>query len=76
MIYSFLLQNQRIVILQMIMYYAVVRNLENVLSNLRWTLKSVLKWFGINSLEANPGKFQFMVLGTGQINSYNLFIDV
>ena len=35
----------------------------------------MMKWFRINSLQANPGKFQSMVLGTGKVNSYNLFID-
>ena len=35
----------------------------------------MMGWFRINSLQANPGKFQFMVLGTGKVNSYNLFID-
>ena len=36
----------------------------------------MLKWFRINSLKANPGKFQFMVLGADKVSSYNLFIDV
>ena len=26
-------------------------------------MKNVLKWFRLNSLTANPGKFQFMILG-------------
>ena len=26
-------------------------------------MKNVLKWFMLNSLTANPGKFQFMILG-------------
>ena len=26
-------------------------------------MKSILKWFRLNSLKANPGKFQFMILG-------------
>ena len=51
------------------------KNLENVFSNFKWDLKSILEWFRINSLKDNPGKLQFMALGTGKINSYNLFID-
>ena len=27
------------------------------------TMKYILKWFRLNSLNANPGKFQFMILG-------------
>ena len=27
------------------------------------TMKNVLKWFRLNSLKSNPGKFQFMILG-------------
>ena len=39
-------------ILQMITLYMVVTNLKNG-----------LYWFQANSLKANPGKFQFMILG-------------
>ena len=28
-----------------------------------YTMKRILKWFRLNSLKANPGKFQFMILG-------------
>ena len=27
------------------------------------TMKNILKWFKLNSLKANPGKFQFIILG-------------
>ena len=27
------------------------------------TMKDILKWFRLNSLKSNPGKFQFMILG-------------
>ena len=40
-------------------YHRGFRNLETDLSN-------DLTWFNINSLKANPGKFQFMVLGTNE----------
>ena len=35
----------------------------NILENLKHDMKILLKWFRINSLQANPGKFQFMILG-------------
>ena len=31
--------------------------------NLKHDVKILLKWFRINSLQANPGTFQFMILG-------------
>ena len=34
-----------------------------------------LKWFRINSLKANPGKFQFMILGKKQCNKVKLIIN-
>ena len=46
--------------------YSCNKNLENVFSNFKWDLKSVLEWFG---------KFQFMDIETGKVNFYNLFID-
>ena len=55
--------------------YSCNKNLENIFSNAKWGFKRVLEWFRINSLKANPGKFQFMVLGTGKVNFYNFFID-
>ena len=55
--------------------YSCNKNLENVFSNLKWDLKSVLELFRINSLKPNLEKSQFLVLGTGKVNSYNLFID-
>ena len=51
--------------------YRSNKNLENLFFNLKWDLKSVLQWFRINSLKANPGKFQFMVLGTGKLAPIN-----
>ena len=43
------------------------RNLESDLSN-------ALAWFNINSLKANPGKFQFMVLRTKEADYFVLNI--
>ena len=36
---------------------------ENVIENLQPDLKAVLKWSGDNQMHANPGKFQYMLLG-------------
>ena len=33
-----------------------------------------MEWFKINSLKANPGKFQFMVLGNKDERSFNIHI--
>ena len=43
--------------------YDCGEDLSNILENLKHDLKILLKWFRINSLQANPGKFQFMILG-------------
>ena len=34
--------------------YSRNKNLENVFSNRKWDLKSVLEWFRINLLKTNP----------------------
>ena len=36
---------------------------ENIFVNLKIDLKNFLYWFEVNLLKANPGKFQFMILG-------------
>ena len=43
-------------------------------SSLKYDLRNVLDWFKINSMKANPGKFQFMVLGV--INIVHFTINV
>ena len=43
--------------------YDCAEDLSNILENLKHDMKILLKWFRINSLQANPGKFQFMILG-------------
>ena len=45
-----------------------------VLRNLETDLNNVLAWFNINSMKANPDKFQFMILGTKKDNSFVLNI--
>ena len=47
----------------------------NISENLKHDLKILLKWFRINSLQANPGKFQFMILGKKKRNSVKLIIN-
>ena len=55
--------------------YDCGKDLSNILKNLKHDLKILLKWFRINSLEANPGKFQFMILGKKKRNSVKLIIN-
>ena len=43
--------------------YDCGEDLSNILQNLKHNVKILLKWFRINSFQANPGKFQFMILG-------------
>ena len=38
-------------------------------------MKILLTWFRINSLQANPGKFQFMILGKKKRNSVKLIVN-
>ena len=42
--------------------YDCGKDLSNILENLKHGMKILLKWFIINSLQANSGEFQFMVL--------------
>ena len=37
--------------------------LSSILENLKHDTRTILKWFRINYLKANPRKFQFMILG-------------
>ena len=54
--------------------YSSNKELELVFRNLESDLNKVLAWFNINSLKANPGKSQFMVLGTKEADSFVLNI--
>ena len=47
----------------------------SIFENLKHDTKTILKWFRINSLKANPGKFQFMILGKKQCNKMKLIIS-
>ena len=57
-------------ILQMMTLYIVVTKT----IFLKIDLKNVLYWFQVNSLKANPGKFQFLILGDKKNNSFVLNI--
>ena len=43
--------------------YSCNNNLQTILKNLKHDMVNVLKWFKVNSMKANPQKFQFMILG-------------
>ena len=44
-------------------FYSCGERLTEIKENLVSDTKSILNWFRLNSLKANPGKFQFMILG-------------
>ena len=39
-------------------------------------MKNILKWFRLNSLKANPGKFQFMILGDKSLYKHIIKINL
>ena len=43
--------------------YSCRKDLAKIKEDLICTMKNLLKWFMLNSLKANPGKFQLMILG-------------
>ena len=55
--------------------YSVGKNIENVILDLKTDLVGVREWFKINSLKANLGKFQFMVLRNKDERSFNIHIN-
>ena len=55
--------------------YSVGKNIENVISDLKTDLVSVMEWFKTNLLKANAGKFQFLVLGSKDERSFNIYIN-
>ena len=56
-------------------FYGGGKKLSSILENLKHNTKIILKWFRINSLKANPEKFQFMILGRKQCNKVKLKIN-
>ena len=55
--------------------YSIAKNIENVVSDQKTDLVRVMKWFNINSLKANSGKFQFVVLGNKDDRSFGIHIN-
>ena len=55
--------------------FAIGEGISSILENLKHGMKILLTWFRINSLQTNPGKFQFMILGKKNWNSVNLIIN-
>ena len=55
--------------------YSVGKYIENVVSDLKTYLVGELEGFKINSLKANPSKFQFMVLGNKDKRSFDIHIN-
>ena len=55
--------------------YDCGEDLSNILENLKHDLKILLRWFRINSLQANPDKFQFIILGKKKRNEVKLIIN-
>ena len=54
--------------------YSCDKKIENIFVNLKIDLKNVLYWLQVNSLKANPGKFQFMILRDKKNNTFVLNI--
>ena len=54
--------------------YSHGRNLPLILNNLERDIRNPFYWFKINSLKANPGEFQFMILGKKHRLKYSLEI--
>ena len=48
--------------------------LGDILDNLEFGFGHILKLFKVNTLKPNPGKFQFMILGTNIDIRVNLFL--
>ena len=74
MICFYLSESLKFVSLQNIIHYSVGKNIENVISDLQTNLVEV-EWFKINSLKANPGKVQFMILGNKDEIFFNIHIN-
>ena len=55
--------------------YSCGERLTEIKENLVSDTKSILNWFRLNSLKANPGKFQFMILGDKSYHKHILKIN-
>ena len=54
--------------------YSCDKKLKTIFVNLKIDLKNVWYWFQVNSLKANLGKFQFIILGEKNNNNFVLNI--
>ena len=52
--------------------YSSIKNLDHVFNNLYYELNKVLDWFKVNSLQGNPDKFQFKILGANKNKSFGI----
>ena len=53
--------------------YSCNKLLNKILVNLCFDLKGVFMWFGVNSLNPNTGKYQYMILGKYVSNQLSFF---
>ena len=56
--------------------YSCGENVPKIKEDLICTMKNILKWFRLNSLKANTGKFQFMILGDKSCYEHILKINL
>ena len=57
------------------MFYSCDKELGTVISNLEYGMTNILSWFRYNFLKANPGEFQFMILGPSDDKCFILKIN-
>ena len=55
--------------------YSCGKGLTDIKENLVSDTKSILNWFRLNSLKANTGKFQFMILGDKSHQKHELKVN-
>ena len=55
--------------------YSCGANLKTVLENLKHVVSKLLYWFKINSMKANPEKFQFMILSKKSYEPHKLSVN-
>ena len=48
----------------------------DVVSNLKTNCNNIMEWFSVNGLEANPSKFQFMLLSSSNIDNSNISLCI
>ena len=48
----------------------------DVVSNLKTDCNNIMEWFSVNDLQANPSKFQFMLLSSSNIDNSNISLCI